>query len=260
MIDATIASLQTHAPVDCLCVVEDGLGLDPDSPRVPSDDRVPCATVAGDGQRHLRLPAQAWMQAASEALQQPCVPRVSDRVTAGVGAEGQNEPEARRVADQHPERHVRSAAALDAPDLGLRDPTCLLERPLTEPRSHAGAAQLSTEVGKRLIRQAITSVVRSFSRDHRHSSSRPALYPRFIRVDGPPHGSTVERATASRLDQPGFPASRRRSARVAVQNAGAPPANRRFTHGTVHGHGSARTVHGHGSASRTTPRADERDA
>jgi hypothetical protein len=267
VIDATIAPLQSHATVDCLCIVEDRFGLDPDSPHVSSDERIPGATVARDRQRHLRLPANRWMKTAPEALQQPCVPRISDWVTVRVQAKGNNEAEAGRMPDQHPEGDVQSAAALDATDLGLRDPACQLESPLTEARSHAGSAQLSTEAGKRLIRQAITSVARSFSRDHRRSSSCSALYGRFIRLrqrasardpsphwlGGPLDGSTVEGATASSMVYPRFPPFPRHLARPAVQESSAPQAKPRFTHRTVHGPRRR-------SASRTTRQTDERTA
>jgi hypothetical protein len=180
--EGIVAELQGQAPLEGLAVRDSRLGFDAGEPafRLPAADfRVPRSKVALKRKRHLGSPAQAWMKARPESLEQDQLRAISDRVPGRIGANAQIQPD-----DRAPRAHVDDPDAIqlamfEAPELGVDSSGRSGRLAQAQPRRDPGLAMLLAEPSKRISGPASASISWSFSRSHRAEGCNARLHRRL---------------------------------------------------------------------------------
>lgn len=80
MFNRAVALLEGDAALNGLQVFENGLCLHRDRPADATDHGVPGSSVVLNRQRHLRPPAEGWIEPHAESFENALLPRIADRV------------------------------------------------------------------------------------------------------------------------------------------------------------------------------------
>src|SRR5207249_2464266 len=103
------------------------------APGLAPDDCIPGSKVTRPRERNLNMPTEAGVEAHSESLKKPVLPRVPERVARRVEPQGQLEPDDRRNPAQRLDRRSAQHSALDPAQLGVRNPSSGGNSALTQP-------------------------------------------------------------------------------------------------------------------------------
>ncbi len=148
---AAVAHLQLEPPNDGLDVGHASLGFDHEVSQTALlvdqslDARIPCALVALDRQGDLVADAQGLRQSSTEAIQQPGLCRVPDRIASGVRPDPYVETDDRPGTSQIRGGHRWDEAALDAGQLRDRRSDRACDRPEGQASRRARVAQFDTD-------------------------------------------------------------------------------------------------------------------
>ena len=190
MTDTSIALLQRQAPLECLDVIEDGLGLDGSSPPVTPDDGVPGTKVTGDREPDLGSPRQVRMDVRSEALQQAKLAGVTDRVAARKGTKREVEADGGAPGTQLGDRDPVKQPAFEPQKLLVRGARFVRDGPQAQAGPGPCAPMIGTDAAHRFARTPPPALRWSVVGRHGdESASRPL--PRDQR--GPLWGPSVAR-------------------------------------------------------------------
>jgi hypothetical protein len=191
-----VAELQGQAPLEGLAVRDPRLGFDSGAPalRLPAADlRVPRSKVARERKRHLRPPADAWMEPRPESLQKRELCPVPNRIASRVRTEAEIQPH-----DRAPSAHVGDGdplklAMFEAPELAVGSTRRSGRLAQAQPGRDSGLAMLLAETTKRISRSASTTISWAFSRSHRAEGCTVRLHRRSTgtpgRIGGPCYAS-----------------------------------------------------------------------
>jgi hypothetical protein len=142
-----VADLQLEASLQGLAVRNVRFGLDSDPPSLPRGARhlrVPCPQIAPDWQRDLRPPTQRWMKSGPEPLEQRQVRPIPDRITGGIRADAQVQPNDRTVRRHEFQRWVTNGAALKSAYLRVGDADRFGHGSLAEARHDASLSPIES--------------------------------------------------------------------------------------------------------------------
>ena len=161
-----------------LAVGYPGFRLDPCSPRfrlVSADIGVPGPEISGDWQWHLSPPAQRWMEAPAEALQERQLRSIPNRISRRVGTDGQVQPDHRTEGPNELQGSLVSGA-LEPAAFGVRDADRLGDFPLAQSGANSGKSRVQSHAMERLATAPPPSIRRPLSRRHRLRWSHRALH------------------------------------------------------------------------------------
>src|SRR5215210_2013296 len=162
--DATVPPLQGELAFEGLNVIDPCFGLDGYAPSSALDHAVPRPAIARDRERDLAPEPKAGVETPRQAIEEPVLGSVADRVAGGVRP--QWEVEADDGGDSHEAtvRDVRGAPPLDPSDLDMGGISRGTDCPEAEPTPDSRAAQLAAQRVERLVGDSRRTVRGSFSR------------------------------------------------------------------------------------------------
>jgi hypothetical protein len=181
MTDWIVALLQGQASLECLDVGELGLSFDAGTPSRrgrAAYHGVPGSKVAVDRKRHLRAPAEAWMESHPEAFEQCELSTISNRIARRIRTDAQVEPQDRAPGANVGDADAIQLAMFEAPQLAVGSPGRSGRIAQAQSGRDPGVPMLLAETTKRVSRSPAASISWTFSRSHRREGCTAGLHRR----------------------------------------------------------------------------------
>ena len=166
MIESAVAELEGKLSLEGLSVCENGLSFDWKLPPVATDHSVPGPQVAGDRQRHLGAPAEAWMKLSPKSVEQRDMSAISERITSWIGADRQIQADDCATCTDELDGRIRELASLKSTDLGVGLADSVGDDALTQSGAHPSVADVGPETLHRSASDPPPAVRRTFASRH----------------------------------------------------------------------------------------------
>ena len=173
-----VTQFQGEAPLEGLAVGDLRFGLDPCLPMPgvrASDLGVPGSEVSLDRQRHLRPPANDWMEARAKPLQEGKLRPIPDRIARWKRPDREIEPKNREPRPHLGNRRPIDLAALKSAQLASRAARGSRAVAEAEPGCDACVPVVLAETKQRRPHAPSSAIVRPFPGTHRRAVSRQSL-------------------------------------------------------------------------------------